>query len=596
MKVDKLTLNHIFDRTERLEAPIFQRPYVWKQEENWEPLWESIKNICDRRFENKQTRPHFFGTIVLDQVGTPTGKLPARQIIDGQQRLTTFQLFLAAVRDLCKERSETKYAETFEKLTINDFPLKESDDEDFKVWPTNSDQNIFRRIMKAGSPIAVRKISDEDEFLIAQAYLYFSDEIGQWLGASGTEEFKTKLGIIYQIVRTDLLIVVIDLEEGDDAQEIFETLNALGTPLLPADLVKNYLFHLAEFKKLNTEELYKKYWSVFDQETKYWRHEIRQGRLKKPVLDHFLNHYLTLMLADEVPSTQLFTNYKRYVQESNMDVSVQMAQFLDYAMVYKSFDEFSEESREELFFYRLDQLDTTTVYPLLLELVKIYYGKENKKTLVDILLDIESFLVRRLICELTPKNFNKLFIGLVKELKNTNDFSHSKIRNHLLSQTSDISRWPNDEELYKSWMNNEFYRRQKRSRASMILKALNSALHTGKTELLKLDDKLTIEHLLPQDWGKYWPLDTKEGGAGYKEKAEIRNSVLHKIGNLTLLTKELNPSVSNGPWDKKRKEILKHSALNLNRSLPDKWNERAIEDRGKELFKTVVKIWPYPTK
>jgi hypothetical protein len=131
----------------------------------------------------------------------------------------------------------------------------------------------------------------------------------------------------------------------------------------------------------------------------------------------------------------------------------------------------------------------------------------------------------------------------------------------------------------------------------MILEAIETALHTGKTERIRTE-KLTIEHLLPVEWGKHWPLDIPESSneAEKKIKADFRNQILHKVGNLTLLTKMLNPAVSNGPWKRKRDEILKHSALNLNRTLPETWNEATIQARSEELFKTAVTTWPRPNQ
>ena len=125
MKCDKLNLERVFERTERLEAPLFQRPYVWRQDRNWEPLWEPFKAVAERRLDDKPVRPHFLGTIVLDQLRTGIGKVHLRQIIDGQQRLTTLQLALATARDLCTKFGEMRYTKAFEKLTVNDVPLSD---------------------------------------------------------------------------------------------------------------------------------------------------------------------------------------------------------------------------------------------------------------------------------------------------------------------------------------------------------------------------------------------------------------------------------------------------------------------------------------
>jgi len=598
MKVDKLTVERVFDRTERLEAPLFQRPYVWVRDKNWEPLWEAIQTIADKQLKGLPARPHFLGTIVLEQMPTPTAAMHVRQIIDGQQRLTTLQLIIAAARDLCTKTNEELYAQTFKKLLINDFPLSNDPADIFKVWPTNADREDFRNVIKAESAALVRKMDHahpDDNWLIPDAYLYFYNTFDEWLGSFGTDEFKTKLKTLYATIKDYLLLVVIDLEQDDDAQEIFETLNALGTPLLPADLVKNYLFRVAVFQGEKPNQLYQQYWGKFDKERNYWRKEIGQGRFKRPRLDLFLFHYLTLMRGEEIIISQLFPEYRSFVEQNNGHNAIKhMELFHSYANVYQSFDQFPEKSREGIFFYRLDQLDTSTVLPLLLEVIKRYNTPDRKGELLETITDLESFLVRRVICGLTPKNYNKLFVELIKELKKNDDFSASAIRQFLLNQTSDIGRWPNDEEFKKAWLEIQFYKQLKRAKGRMILEALETALYTGKTEEIQIERRLTIEHLLPKEWEPHWPLPCVYDIIEANKMKERRNHLLHTIGNLTLLTKELNPSVSNGPWERKRKEILKHSALNLNRALPEVWDEETIQKRAQDLFELALKIWPRP--
>lgn len=600
MRADKLTLEKVFDRTERLEAPLFQRPYVWKRDDNWIPLWEAIAAIAQKRLEVKSFRPHFMGAVVLDQLKTATGKIHARQIVDGQQRLTTLQLVLAAIRDLAAEQNQSRYADAFNKLTDNYVPLSDEDDDKFKVWPTNADREDFRNVMRAGSVEAVKAMSHsdpDDESLIPNAYLYFSEMLHEWIGNTESE-FLKRIECMYSTLREDIHLVVIDLEESDDAQEIFETLNALGTPLLPADLVKNYLFRQAELQNKDSSGLYKKYWANFDGLKSYWRKQIRQGRLKRARLDHFLGHYLVMMTGEEAIATQLFTGYKDFVEKSNgLDAPTHMEMFKSYADVYQSFDRFSEETREGNFFWRLDQLDTTTVYPLLLEVFKTHSNNASHDELHQILNDLESFLVRRAVCELTAKNYNRFFADIIRDLRDQGSFSAAAIRQMLLSQKAESSIWPDDNAFKTSWMGLRFYKRMKKTKTRMILEAINEAIKSSKTEKVKIEHGLTIEHLLPQDWKKHWPLEVDEKDARLWDKAiEQRELVLHRIGNLTLLTKALNPSVSHGPWLKKREQILKYSALNLNRGFQDHddWNEKKIEERSKELFNYAVKIWPYP--
>lgn len=602
MKADKLTVEKIFNHPERLEAPLFQRPYVWSEDNNWDPLWESLRAVAEKRLKKTNGHPHFLGAVVLDQLKTPTGKIPRRLIIDGQQRLTTLQLALAAARDLAKKQGLETYAEAFRQLTDNYVPLSTDPADVFKVWPTNADRDIFSKVMKALAVDTVKKLGEEThktDDLIPGAYLYFYNAFNEWLKSLTSYGSEEAIDALYSAIKDDLQVVVIDLEQSDDAQEIFETLNALGTPLLPADLVKNFLFHIAEFQHADIEKLYHQYWYTFDSEKVYWREEIRQGRLKRARLDLFLNHYLTFLTGDEVIISQMFKVYQQHVESSDgQAVTKHLEHFQCYADVYHSFDEFPEVTREWVFFYRLGELDTSTAYPLLLEVFRRYAGTEKRHELLQIILDVESYLVRRMICELTTKNYNKFFAKAVKTLREAgDDFSPSSIRNLLLQETEDTTRWPNEDEFRESWMTIEFYRRIKRSRGRMVLEALEAAAHTDKTEKIKFGEKLTVEHLLPVEWKSHWPLVIKEATPTAQEDAgKRRSSLLHTIGNLSLLTKELNPSVSNGPWNKKREAILKHSALNLNRDFlkMETWDEDQIEKRSKDLFELAVKIWPYP--
>jgi hypothetical protein len=601
MKVDKLTIERIFERAERLEAPLFQRPYVWREDENWLPLWESIQLVAERQLSGMAVRPHFLGTIVLDQLKTSAGRLHARQIIDGQQRLTTLQLAIAAARDLSNHASQERYGQAFMALTDNHVPLSDEPDDVFKVWPTNADRENFRDVMKAGSLAAVHKLphSDpNDEWLIPDAYIYFYGQFADWLGSSDTPEFVKRLNALYAALKDHLHLVVIDLEDTDDPQEIFETLNALGTPLLPADLVKNYLFHLAQGQKHDTKKLYNQYWETFDGQKGYWRQEVRQGRLKRARIDLFLFHYLTLMVADEVPGTQLFTTYRAFVEGNNGKcAATHMGLLREYADVYRSFEEFPADSSEALFFYRLAQLDTTTVYPLVLEVLKRYGNPECRAEREQILLDVESFLVRRVVCQLTSKGYNRFFVDMIKDLRAKNDFSPSAIRTFLIAQTAETSRWPNDEDFQNAWLTISFYHRLKRAVARMILEGVESAMYIEKSEKIQIPHDLTIEHLMPVQWSEHWPFMVPEQDEAARKKAtDLRNELIHKVGNLTLLTKKLNPAVSNSAWSVKQPEIVKHSVLALNRAFhkQDEWNEVLIFKRSQELFSYAKTVWPRP--
>ena len=301
------------------------------------------------------------------------------------------------------------------------------------------------------------------------------------------------------------------------------------------------------------------------------------------------------MLSEDVAATQLFTAFQDFARGQGGTPAELMAIFRTYSDVYKSFESFPKDSSEGQFFQRLDQLDTQTIYPLLLESFKRLHGAQHSEEREQLTADLESFFVRRVVCQLTAKNYNRLVVDMLKDLRSSNDFSADAVRKFLLKQTADTGRWPTDEEFSESWKSIQFYKKLKRSKARMILEGLELASRTKMTERITVRDRLTIEHLMPREWKEHWPLQSKDGiPTDVLEKR--RNALIHTIGNLTLLTKTLNPSISNGTWEKKREAILKHSALSLNREFQQRleWNEDKIEARSENLLTLALKIWPRP--
>ncbi len=392
------TLSVVFDLNVRLMIPLFQRPYVWKREENWEPLWEAVESVVNRRILGHEPRPHFLGAIVLDRMDVPCGEVDERRVIDGQQRLTTLQVMLAAIRDLCKEKGAENYQGAFGRLTENYVVSQRIPEAVYKVWPTSRDRTHFVNVMSSGSAATLldayaTKKATRIRHQIPQAYLYFSDAAKEWIGEATGEELAHRLESLHAAIRQDLLLVVVNLGEKDDAQLIFETMNALMTPLLPGDLIKNLLFQRAERENLDVQAIYDRYWMPFDDSDGLWREEVRQGRLKRPLLDLYIQHYLTLKKRDVIEIPHLYGDYKEYLDGcKGASIEAEVKSLRDYADVYKSFREFPADSRVHWFFRRLDQLDTQMPLPVLLEVFKNPKSDADRTAILDLL---ESYLVRR---------------------------------------------------------------------------------------------------------------------------------------------------------------------------------------------------------
>jgi uncharacterized protein with ParB-like and HNH nuclease domain len=591
------TVKFIFEQSRRLVVPLFQRPYVWKREEQWEPLWHDVQTLADRVLAGKEVRPHFLGAVVLDQVRKPVGHMETRTIIDGQQRLTTLQLFLEAFSDLCRARGDERHTVALLKLTRNDDPLSDDDDEDFKVWPTNVDRQHFRQVMEAQSPDALlslygkQVVNGQTGSHIADAYLFFHRTIDAWLGTI-VEHVPERIAALYSTLREHLQLVVIDLANNDDPQMIFETLNARGTPLLPSDLVKNFLFNEVQKRDLGLEVLYNKHWRHFDDDNQYWRADIGRGHARRARVDLFLQHYLTLKREDEVEVAQLYSSYRTFALDSGRDARELLEELHTYSTVYRGFDSFPRESRRGQFFSRLTSIDVGTAYPFLLELFHRF--GHLTEAIDETLALLESWLVRRTVCKLNTRGYNRLFIELLATLREDATNVPGRVRAYLLSSNAESNRWPDDKEFAASWHETPVYEVLVRDRVRMLLEALEMQRRTSKSEKVTLQEKLTIEHVMPQQWTKHWPLPS-EGDD--EDLVTERNRLVQTMGNLTLVTKALNPAMSNGPWSKKRHEIQKHSLLKLNSELAsiENWDEQAIRARGDALLNLAIRIWPFPS-
>ncbi len=303
MKADTVQLVHIFGTDRRHVVPIFQRPYVWEEKPNWAPLWDDVKAAAEE-VEAEQTggavsvdkvsRTHFLGAIVLERLPVAPGRIVAMNVIDGQQRLTTLQVLLAACWASAKANAATN-AEALLKMLLNNTEQlihTEHPYERYKVWPSLPDRDGFRDLLVAKLPPRAA-----DEHRLIEARRYFDGELYSWMSEATNPVARADALVI--AIRERLGLVEIQLEEQDDAQIIFETLNDRGTQLEAADLVKNTLFRLAEQHGEDVTALYKQHWQPL--EAPRWREEVTTGRIRRARIDLLLSYWLSIHTGSEVP-------------------------------------------------------------------------------------------------------------------------------------------------------------------------------------------------------------------------------------------------------------------------------------------------------
>ncbi len=597
----------VFMQPQRLVVPLFQRPYVWSQESQWEPLWDDVTRVADRVLTKPLDRhhPHFLGAVVLQQVQKQTGQMQERTIIDGQQRLTTLQLLLDALHAQLIAVQAKAPALRIEPLVANAEPFCAKPEDRFKVWPTNRDRGPFNAVMGAAPPVNHDAVGSIGERMV-EAHRFFSEQAREWLSREGKEAVPTRAAAIETVVRELLQMVVIDLAVDENAQEIFETLNARGAQLTAADLIKNFVFQRLLEAGANVEAVYEDRWREF--ETAFWETETGVGRLRYPRSSLFLNHWLVARTGKEVVAREVFERFKRFATHGSGVPMLELVEQIHRASaVYRRFVAAAETlsgpiDRLGLFGYRTSVLESEVIKPLALCLLDPETPPISEAQLVKSLEVVESWMVRRMLVRATTKNYNRVVAELVALVQASNRVNAGDtIERFLASQSSGSRYWPDDEELREELNSLLAYRRLGRGRLRMVLEAIEDHKRGWRDGRAALGDervargKYAIEHVMPRKWTTHWPVlqgTTAEGD---------RDRLIHTLGNLTLLTKRLNSKVSNGPWlgdEGKRAGLNGHDVLFLNRELvrgaTEGWTDAGIRQRTKALADLITQIWPVP--
>jgi uncharacterized protein with ParB-like and HNH nuclease domain len=647
MDISKVTIAQFFESPRRYLVPLFQRRYVWNKAGQWQPLWDDIVSqanaiAASRIAPNAQVRQHFMGAVVLGREVTGLRDVPTSLLVDGQQRLTTLSVLLAALRDILRAQGNEFMAQSLHRLIFNPPPLQDPV-EAFKVWPTQGDRAAFQEAITAGAPELLKeryppprkKIKKGLEYRppIIDAYLFFAEAITEYLGekkrnADSPDPAALELTVdqrtsdLLDAVSRHLQFVAIELDEEEDPQVIFETLNARGVPLLPSDLIRNFLFLAAQRQDNDVQQLYDTFWKPFDgdwraprEKRPFWQEMVKQGRLKRPRIDLFLFHFTTLSVRQDIRIEHLFTEFRGWWESSatssgrrepgrlsngDRSIGAELARLARFAGLFRLLQLPDLATRVGQFGYRLRAIDTSTVFPVVLTLLdrSTDLGRDDVSASLR---DIESYLVRRMVCGLTTKNYNQVFLELLKQLDSRSDFSNQAIRSWLSDVTAASDYWPGDDEFRRAWLNEPVYLKLKPAKTRMVLEGIELESRTKMQETQEVPDELWVEHLLPQrpQLGDYpfAPNDStsKEG------VIERRARLLHSFGNLTLLTKALNKSVSNGPWSLKRPKIAAQSLLLMNHYYQrdaslEMWDEDSIMRRGEELFDVALRVWPGPVR
>lgn len=621
------TVHQIYQDRRQYRVPFYQRAYVWNREEQWEPLWVDIQEKAEVRLQGGKPVPHFMGAVVLEpQKKTGLLGVERHHIIDGQQRLTTLQYVFTALCFVLRELNQKALLPLVENCLVNANPetMEDKEVERFKLWPTFRDREQY---VKAMTAMDIEKLKERfpDSFTRSgtlkkigaahppalEAIYFFREAMLEWVNEPGADPLPEKVSALVSAVLTDLAIVCISLGEDDDAQVIFETLNGRGAELHATDLIRNFIFMRAG---TNADELYSTLWSQF--EAPLWAEQQKRGRLNRPRLEWFVQTAVQAQTGEEIDVGRLYAGYRRCVEDdASLRSACDQLNFLNrYAEHYKALVTGTGTSSVAEFGRRMTAWDASPTHPLALRVAAGTMSPENQTSIYEA---IESYLVRRAVCGLSRKNYNKVFAQQLKKFTDSGADAHAFWRS-LGELTGEASRWPSDEEFKKQWLSGAvFPGRLDAAKLRFMFHRLETAMRSAKSEervVLSLDD-LDIDHILPQTWSSHWTLadgskvtaqDVSDARLLALTTTELtdsataiaqREAAVPVMGNLTMVHYGVNRSVQNREFSVKRQALFEHSNLQLNRSLTaaSSWDEAAIQKRAETLFEHALRMWPRPS-
>lgn len=641
MDAKPLSIGKILSERQRFVVPIYQRTYAWNKRE-LEPLADQIQAKADELLATgKVPFSHYMGALLLIPDADPVfGKIQAFNVVDGQQRLTTFHLCFAALKSLADNLGFSDLASQLADLVVHSeqTPMQDPANERYKLQPTQYDRAMFRQLIDCDwEAIQIKypeaffkngKIKpDAPEPLWAYRYLYdeFADYVAQQAddgrnddldnepggdGGAGAssgnepdkEELRSRLTALSTVLYEHFRLIVITLAADDDAQVIFETLNSGGKPLAAMDLVRNDVFHRASRTNEDQDALLDQHWSVF--EKPFWKQEQTQGRIRKPRIDFFLAHVLGAEQGSVVALGELFSEYKAFIAKRAFpDISSELKILTNYAPTYGTLVEPLTTDGLSRLGRRLNVFDVSTAYPLVLVIAVSDAPEVTKDRLYDL---IASYVLRRALCYLTAKKYNYVFIEIAAFLKRQGVSEQSFFEAFDARKTNETSKFPTDDDLATAIRTRPQYGWIPKNRLRLILEELEFAAR-GKFNIdAPLKGDLSIEHIMPQTWMPAWPLpdgrfapvDLMTGiDEPMRQHIQDRTSRIHTLPNLTLLTPPGNSSAGNAGFDQKKVRLM-DSLLQTNIAIAAEmeWNEEAMDRRAEAITDLALKLWPSPQK
>ena len=540
--------------------PVYQRNYTWTPEREVKQYLNDLCRVLRGEYKN-----HFMGILIYLEKTIDFGSREF-SVIDGQQRLTTTFLTIYAIREMFKCNNDLDAVGLLDNHFLTNMHCK--DKIKYRLKPLVADDDVYRFIVED----RLEDIENKDS-LIYKNYIYIRGYL-EGLVANGYSANDILLAL------NKLYIVCVPISEEDNAQKIFESINATGVKLTAADLIRNYL--LMNLDSDTQDNYYRDYWRKIEESISNDSKD----------LEMFFRMYLAIKKYTLVSKNGVYREFIDWVENNKCKTGDLFKELLDYAKIYKTINNAPIDSLDKFLWQPLTdfrKIKSELPISIVMEFYKLYNsGNISAEVLGDLVQAINIYLLRRSICDMNSQNISKLFPTILRRILDKCDGDYSEIvailNQEMVGNNAGTSGsyMPTDIQMHDILLNANVY---KRPALRIIFDRLELTDNSAPVDL----SKLSVEHLMPQTPTEEWleELDTTE---------EEYMTNLHRLGNLTLATKPDNSKMSNQLWDYKN-EILKSTAhLKMNMELLSitKWTLKCIAERTESLIQRICQILPYP--
>lgn len=540
--------------------PVYQRNYTWTAGKEVRQYLEDMKSVLRGEYDN-----HFLGIMIYLDTAID---FSAREfsVIDGQQRLTTTFLTLYAIKALFQQQGEEEQIKNLEgQYLTNPFSTAKMK---YKLKPLVSDDEVYRCI--------VEEKFDEIEDTTSNVYknyVYILECLKGILPSGNT------LNDILMAMNK-LYVVCVPIAESDNAQKIFESINATGVKLTASDLIRNFI--LMDLPSDIQEEYYVSYWKKIE--------EYISNDSKK--LELFFRMYLAAKTLSLPNKNAVYSLFVRWFKENGKATKEVLEDIVTYAGAYytiyrKDLQRVDSGLRSSLKEYRriLSDMPAPALMEFYLLCKKTLISEETLSKIITI---INTYLIRRGLCSFDTSGITRLFPTFLKDVLADCDGDYSNIveiviKDLIVKNAGNAMSMPDNAQLSELVYNANMY--NLRSTLRIVFDRMEHENNPAPVDL----STLSVEHLMPQTPNAEWLEALQVDEETYQKN-------VHRLGNLTLAARRDNSAMGNRPWDYKNEVLKSTGHLKMNEKILaiEKWTIEEIDQRTKELIERINQLYPYP--